>query len=121
MSTTTDDTATIKPWTIKGVPPEERNAAIYAAGRNNMNMGEWIARAIRTQVQLDREAQRSPARVDAVAPAPAQPASPPVDFTEISRIACLVRLACECSKDGKPPRSVSRLVNKMIRDRLTGA
>lgn len=44
----------VKPWTVKGIAPEERNAAIAAADRADMTIGEWLTRAIRTQVQADQ-------------------------------------------------------------------
>ena len=50
----------IKPWTIRGVPPEERNAAIAAADRSDINIGDWLRRAIRTQIQQDNQASRAP-------------------------------------------------------------
>jgi hypothetical protein len=62
MSPPSDDG--IKPWTIKGVPPEARNAAISAATRDGQNMGEWIARAIREKVQADAGRPRVPAVVE---------------------------------------------------------
>ena len=59
-----DTTDRVKPWTIKGIPPEERNAAIAAAEREGLTIGEWLTRAIRTQVPADRQADRVPAVVD---------------------------------------------------------
>jgi hypothetical protein len=40
-------------WTAEGIGPEERNAAIAAAEREGLTIGEWLTRAIRTQVQAD--------------------------------------------------------------------
>src|SRR3954447_25366316 len=54
----------VKPWTIKGIPPEERNAAIAAADREGLTIGEWLTRAIRTQVQTDYRADRLPVALD---------------------------------------------------------
>ena len=48
----------IKPWTIKGIAPEERNTAIAAADRQGATIGEWLSRAIRTQVQSDHQSER---------------------------------------------------------------
>jgi hypothetical protein len=53
----------VKPWTIRGVEPEVRNAAIAAADRADMNVGEWLGRAIRAQVQAEAQASRAPVRV----------------------------------------------------------
>ncbi len=50
----------IKPWTIKGISPEARNAAITAAERARQPIGEWVSRAIRSQVQSDHQESRTP-------------------------------------------------------------
>src|ERR687885_2443604 len=55
-----ENTAQVKPWTVKGIPPEERNAAIAAAEREGLTIGEWLTRAIRLQVQADRKSDRVP-------------------------------------------------------------
>jgi hypothetical protein len=54
----------VKPWTIKGIAPEERNAAIAAAEREGLTIGEWLTRAIRTQIQADHQANRMSSIVD---------------------------------------------------------
>ncbi len=48
----------IKPWTIRSIPPEERDAASEAARRSDLTLGEWLSRAIRGQIQ--RESQEPP-------------------------------------------------------------
>ncbi len=53
----------IKPWTIRGVAPEERNAAGEAAKRSDMTLGEWLSRAIRTEIQQAKQANRVPVPV----------------------------------------------------------
>ncbi len=53
----------VKPWTIKGVIPEVRNGAIAAAERARQPIGEWVSRAIRGQVQADRQESRAPVPV----------------------------------------------------------
>jgi hypothetical protein len=75
----TDD---VKPWTIKNVPPEDRNAAVAAAAREQMTIGEWLRRAIRAQVQADHGRDRAPT----VAGRP--PPSPEV-FDALDRIVAL--------------------------------
>ena len=35
-----ETTDRVKPWTVKGIPPEERNAAIAAADRDGLTIGE---------------------------------------------------------------------------------
>jgi hypothetical protein len=66
MSETIETTETadrVKPWTIKGIPPEERNAAIAAADREGLTIGEWLTRTIRMQVQADHQSDRQEAWV----------------------------------------------------------
>jgi hypothetical protein len=46
-----DQSDRVKPWTVKGIPPEVRHAAIAAANREKQPIGEWLARAIRNQLQ----------------------------------------------------------------------
>jgi hypothetical protein len=106
----------VKPWTIKNVPPEERNAAISAAGRANLNIGEWLARAIRTQVQVDRNEERAPAVVAAPFPAPA--AQPTIEITDLER---LVSLSAATSSKGAATRDVKRMVGKIITAKLKSA
>jgi hypothetical protein len=104
----------IKPWTIKGVAPEARNAATAAAGREKTTIGEWIARAIRTQVQSDRQKDRAPVVVGPASVAP------PVGIDEIERlIAATAELAKATGEP--PPKTVSRAAYAVLRDRLGGA
>lgn len=62
----------MKPWTVKGISPEARNAAI-AAARDKLPIGEWLARAIRAHVQSDHQADRAPVPV-----LPLLPTLPPI-------------------------------------------
>jgi hypothetical protein len=52
----------LKPWTIKGIPPEERNAAIAAAERDDLTIGELMILAIRERIKAERS-DRSPVLV----------------------------------------------------------
>lgn len=44
-----------KPWSIRGVHPEVRNAALAAAKREGVTIGEWLDRAIRSHVKIGRK------------------------------------------------------------------
>lgn len=44
-----------KPWSIRGVHPEVRNAALAAAKREGITIGEWLDRAIRSHVKSARK------------------------------------------------------------------
>lgn len=71
----------IKPWTIRNVPPDVRNAALSAAKRRGVDIGELVSRALLSDIQAERQEQRAPA---VVRPAPiAHPAAttmPPLDL-----------------------------------------
>lgn len=84
----------IKPWSIRGVPPESRNAAIAAANREKMAIGAWMDRAIRTQVQADLGRQTAPA----VSSDNDRPTRQTIDD-----VAKVVGLISEMSAAGAPP------------------
>ena len=103
----------IKPWTIKGISPEARNAAIAAAERGRMPIGEWVSRAIRGQVQSDRQENRAPVPVR---PEPAAASDPAADLAQLER---LVALTTSLAGAGAPPpKAVSRGAYGLIRQRL---
>ena len=100
----------VKPWTIKNIPPEERNAAIAAADRDGLTIGEWLRRAIREKVQSDRQKDR--------APAPVLPMSAPAsDLSDIERMIAMAEQLARVS-GGSVPKSVSRPAFAILRDRL---
>ncbi len=63
MANEMSDSESVKPWTVRGIPPEERNAAIAAAKRSDMTLGDWLSRAIRTEIQQEKQANRAPVAV----------------------------------------------------------
>jgi hypothetical protein len=98
----------IAPWTVKGIPPEMRNAAIAAAKREKQTLGEWISRAIRSQVQADRQQDR--------APVPVAAERPEINLDEVER---MVAMAAQLAGAGAPPpKSLSRVAYSLMRDRL---
>lgn len=106
-----DQSDRVKPWTIKGIPPEERNAAIAAADREGVVLGEWMRLAIRTKIKADRGAKGK----GAVAARGAK--APPMDLTEMERLVALVH-QMQQSTGEPPPQSVSRTLYARIRERL---
>ncbi len=42
------------PWTIRGVPPEQRQAATADAARRNTSLGQWMGEAIDHRIRSDR-------------------------------------------------------------------
>ena len=83
-----ETTDRVKPWTIKGIPPEERNAAIAAAEREGLTIGEWLTRAIRTQVQADHRSDRLPTVVD---PPPSLASDRQSDLADLERVVDLAQ------------------------------
>lgn len=109
---TPDQSDRVKPWTIKGITPEIRNAAIAAADRADEAIGEWITRAIRTQVKADHNASREVTRTDQ--------AAPQVDLGEIERLIAMAQSMATITNE-PPPVGVTRLAYGLLRDRLKAA
>ena len=101
------------PWTIKGIVPEARNAAIAAARRERQTLGEWMARAIRAQVQADHQQTRAPT---VVLPNPVPEVRPRADLAEIERIVTMT--AALSGAGAPPPKAVSRAAYGLLRDAL---
>src|SRR3954452_9118370 len=87
----------VEPWTIKGIPPEERNAAIAAADREGLTIGEWLTRAIRTQVQTDHRSDRLPVTLDPPAFSASDRQS---DLADLERVVALAKTLA--SANGEP-------------------
>lgn len=99
---------TVKPWTIKGLPLEERNAAISAAKRQGVTMGEWLGRAIRHYVQHGNKPPAATTKEQEVTPEQAR-----------AEVRELVSLISELSQAGAaPPKSVAAQAYGLIRQRL---
>ena len=75
----------VKPWTVRGIAPEERNAASEAAKRDGLSLGDWLSRAIRTHIQQGAAASRLPVPVRQ---APSDTASM---LSDVERIASSLR------------------------------
>lgn len=99
-----------KPWTVKGIPAEARNAAIAAAEREGQTIGEWLTRAIRSQVQSDHGRERAPAVVR-------PEADPQAELGEIERLVLLTTQLASAT-GAPPPKGVTRLQYGLLRDRL---
>ena len=111
---TADTADRVKPWTVKGIAPEERNAAIAAADREGMTIGEWLSRAIRTQVQADRQADRAPVVVEeAVRPK----ADGEVDLSDLERMIALAKQIAEVNK-APIPTGITKATHGLLRRRL---
>jgi hypothetical protein len=121
MDVNVESSENIKPWTIKNIAPEERNAAIEAAQRARLPLGAWMSRAIRTQIKEDLSASRAPVVVSASPPAPVAPAiaAPGTTIIELDEMASLAERVSRMS--GKPvPRAITRSLLRHIRSRLEG-
>jgi hypothetical protein len=103
----------VRPWTIKGIPPEERNAAIAAAERNDLTIGEWMVLAIRTRIQQERS-DRSPVPVQPEA----KQQDPRSDLGDIERMISMARDLSSVTGE-PPPKSVTRAAYGLIKRGLT--
>jgi hypothetical protein len=109
-----DTTDRVKPWTIKGIAPEERNAAIAAADREGLTIGEWLTRAIRTQVQADHRSDRLPVPLDPPASLPSDRQS---DLADLERVVELAKSLS--SANGEPiPSGITRATYFLMREHL---
>src|SRR5690349_7964243 len=109
-----DTTDRVKPWTIKGIAPEERNAAIAAAEREGLTIGEWLTRAIRTQVQVDHRSDRLPVVTEIPASAKADRQS---DLADLERVVELAKTLA--SANGQPiPETIIRATYSLMREHL---
>ena len=105
----------VKPWTIKGIGPEERNAAIAAAEREGMTIGEWLTRAIRTQVQADHQSDRAPVIIEqAVQPR----ADREADLAAMERMIALAERIATANKQAIP-KSITRATHALMREQLS--
>ncbi|MDN7352154.1 hypothetical protein [Acetobacter senegalensis] len=96
-----------KPWSIRGVHPEVRNAALAAAKREGVTIGEWLDRAIRLHVKSGRKLQENTYdnAVRQVA-----------DLSDAER---LVSMISQLAEAGAPvPKSVASKAYNVIRDGL---
>lgn len=104
--------STIKPWTIKNVPPEARNAAITAAERTGQPIGTWLASAIRVALKTEREGSRALVTAKRREPRPA------LDIASVERsVSAIAQLAA--ATGAPPPPEVSRAAYAALRRSLT--
>ena len=109
-----DTTDRVKPWTVKGIPPEERNVAIAAAEREGLTIGEWLTRAIRTQVQADHRSDRLPIALDPPASSASDRQS---DLADLERVVELAKTLA--SANGEPiPSGITRATYSLMREHL---
>src|SRR3954465_4440714 len=103
-----------KPWTVKGIPPEERNAAIAAAEREGLTIGEWLTRAIRTQVQTDHRSDRLPVALDPPAFSASDRQS---DLADLERVVALPKPLAR-GTDPPIPATITRAAYSLMREHL---
>jgi len=98
-----------KPWSIRGVHPEVRNAALAAAKRDGVTIGEWLDRAIRFHIKNIKNSG------EVASDKPVQ------KMTDLSDAERLISMISKLSEAGAPiPKSVSSKAYTIIRDSLKG-
>ena len=99
-----------KPWSIRGVHPEVRNAALSAARREGLTIGDWLDRAIRSHIKSGRKQGEN------LSDTPVRQA------TDLSDAERLVSMIAQLSAAGAPiPKSVAAKAYALIRDGLKDA
>jgi hypothetical protein len=112
-----ETTDRVKPWTVKGIPPEERNAAIAAAEREGLTIGEWLTRAIRTQVQADHRSDRLPVALDPPSRKADERVDHQSDLEDLERVVELAKTLA--SANGEPiPSGITRATYSLMREHL---
>lgn len=97
-------------WTVRDVPEPDRAAAVDAAKRRDVSLGEWLAEAIRAYIAAEREPVG-----EVLAPLPALP---PLSLEDIARA---VEIAARIKEiRGKPPARILGRVTRLLADRLAG-
>lgn len=108
-----DQSDRIKPWTIKGIPIEIRNAAIAAADRDGLPLGKWFERNIPAVIQQNRQQTRVAVVVDQAV----IPSDPKADLEEIKGVIAIARDLREVTGDPMP-EDVRKLGYDLVRGRL---
>ena len=109
---TTDKPSSYAQWSVRGVSPEARNAATAAAERANVSIGEFLGRAILSQIKADRE------RGTSVATVPSTPTEPLSAAQILDDVTSLLTTAAAVSQvTGRPvPRYIATAANHAVRD-----
>lgn len=82
----------IKPWTIRNVPPNVRNAALAAAKRRGLDIGELVSRALVSDIQAERQdifgpGENTPAEeARPIALQAPPPLTPPLDLAGLAQL-----------------------------------
>jgi len=113
VSSSDQSDRSIPPWTIKGVPPEIRHAAVTAAKNADQTQAEWLSRAIRTLIQHDRQQNRLPVLVGQ----PVRPSDPEADLAEIERLMGVVK-DLHGVTSAPPPKRLTSLAYSLVRARM---
>jgi hypothetical protein len=112
-----DTTDRVKPWTVKGIAPEERNAAIAAADREDLTIGEWLTRAIRTQVKADHQSDRLPVALDPPSRKADTRSDRQADLVDLERMVALAQTLA--TANGQPiPVGITRATYSLMREHL---
>jgi len=110
---------TRKKWGFKSFKIEEMNAAIAAARRNEMPVQDWVALAIRTRIQFERDQETAPAVVpgEGVVDHTPLPALPPPSLEEVEKMIGMAKEMSDLTMM-PPPVRVSALVYRHLQQRL---
>lgn len=107
------------PWGFKSFPFEEKNAAINRAAKHEMPVQDWVALAIRTRIQFERDQETAPAVVpgEGVVDHTPLPALPPPSLEEVEKMIGMAKEMSDLTMM-PPPVRVSALVYRHLQQRL---
>jgi hypothetical protein len=91
------------PWTIKSMAQAEREAALSAAARADMSVGEWLAEAIRFKIGQER-----------------LPAVQSDNLSDPLQALASIAVATAQASQRPLPRSVSRVIYRQVLERMNG-
>jgi hypothetical protein len=104
----------IGPWTVKGMPPEDRAEINKAAKRADMTVGEWLKSAARLAIQAERSGSPGPTPGEDRGPPPAYGPLLSVEIAERAA-ALLPRLTPEAGGNARLAGLARKVVEQHLR------
>lgn len=107
----------IPPWTVKGMPMEDREIINRAAKRADQNVGEWLRAAAHLAIQVERNGMlAAPTGPEPRMPEAALPASRPGSVDVVERLAAVLpSLTTDARGGGKLAGLARRAIEQHLR------
>jgi hypothetical protein len=107
----------VGPWTVKGVPAEDRQAINAAARRADLTVGEWLRRAAQREIQAERSGPPGLRPVEDLGHTATYPAASPAPSVEVVErlTAVLPGLTSDAKGGGKLAGLARRVIEQHLR------